>query len=193
MTDPDVRLETDRLLLFVPPPEAAPRAVRYYHDNTSHHGPWDPPRPTGFLTEGFWQRRLEMNRDEARSGTSLRLFMVLRDAPDGPFVGSCNLTGIVRGPFQCSRVGYSLDREHIGLGLMYEGLGGALDYAFQTLRLHRVEANYVPTNLRSGRLLRRLGFEIQGYARDYLFIDGAWRDHVLTALTNPDAPLPLPA
>lgn len=46
-------------------------------------------------------------------------------------------------------------------------------------------ANYVPTNERSGRLLRRLGFTVEGYARDYLFIDGAWRDHVLTSLTNP--------
>ena len=46
-------------------------------------------------------------------------------------------------------------------------------------------ANYRPENDRSRKLLERLGFVREGLARDYLFIDGAWRDHVLTALTNP--------
>jgi ribosomal-protein-alanine N-acetyltransferase len=45
-------------------------------------------------------------------------------------------------------------------------------------------ANYIPTNERSGLLLKRLGFAVEGYARDYLLINGQWRDHVLTALTN---------
>ena len=47
-------------------------------------------------------------------------------------------------------------------------------------------ANYMPINERSGRLLRSLGFQVEGYARDYLYVGGAWRDHVLTALTNPN-------
>ena len=54
-------------------------------------------------------------------------------------------------------------------------------------------ANYIPHNERSGRLLRRLGFMVEGYARDYLFINGAWRDHILTALTNPNPRPPPPA
>ena len=71
-------------------------------------------------------------------------------------------------------------------GLMAEALERALRHVFEELELHRVEANYQPTNERSGRLLRRLGFVVEGYSRDYLFIDGAWRDHVRTALTRPD-------
>jgi ribosomal-protein-alanine N-acetyltransferase len=57
---------------------------------------------------------------------------------------------------------------------------------FGELGFHRIMANYLPHNERSGRLLRRLGFVVEGYARDYLYIHGAWRDHILTALTNPD-------
>jgi ribosomal-protein-alanine N-acetyltransferase len=68
---------------------------------------------------------------------------------------------------------------------MHEALEAAIRYAFDELRLHRIMANYVPTNERSGRVLRRLGFVIEGYARDYLFIGGRFMDHVLTSLTNP--------
>ena len=69
---------------------------------------------------------------------------------------------------------------------MYEALRASLDYVFQVLNLHRVMANFMPHNARSNGLLRRLGFTVEGYARDYLYIDGAWRDHVLTSLTNPE-------
>ena len=61
---------------------------------------------------------------------------------------------------------------------------------FQELRMHRIMANYLPTNERSGSLLRRLGFKVEGYARDYIYINGAWRDHILTSLVNDDPVLP---
>jgi ribosomal-protein-alanine N-acetyltransferase len=69
---------------------------------------------------------------------------------------------------------------------MTEALGAVILYAFSDLRLHRLQANYLPRNERSARVLRRLGFVVEGVARDYLRIDGRWEDHVLTGLTNPD-------
>jgi len=73
--------------------------------------------------------------------------------------------------------------------IIFSGLrnvpGKQIAHAFDVLRLHRIQANYVPDNVRSGRLLQRLGFRKEGFAADYLFINGAWRDHVLTALLNP--------
>ena len=68
---------------------------------------------------------------------------------------------------------------------MSEGLRAANAFIFATMRLHRIMANFRPENERSRRLLQRLGFVEEGFARNYLFIDGAWRDHVLTALVNP--------
>jgi len=67
---------------------------------------------------------------------------------------------------------------------MAEALSSAIRYCFDEMNLHRIMANYMPTNVRSAALLRKLGFAPEGYARDYLFLAGEWQDHVLTALTN---------
>jgi ribosomal-protein-alanine N-acetyltransferase len=81
-------------------------------------------------------------------------------------------------------LGYAIDHAHEGQGLMQEALQATIEHVFSVLRLHRIQANYVPDNERSGRLLERLGFVREGLAKDYLFINGAWRDHVLTARVN---------
>ena len=69
---------------------------------------------------------------------------------------------------------------------MFEALTAAIRYMQRTQHIHRIMANYMPHNQRSGDLLARLGFEKEGYAKNYLLIDGQWPDHVLTALTTPD-------
>jgi ribosomal-protein-alanine N-acetyltransferase len=158
--------------------------LAFYAENRAHLDPWAPPYPEDFFTEAFWDDRIAGTLEEFRAGTSARFVLVERDDPAGPIVGNASFSQIVRGPFQACYLGYALAARAEGKGYMFEALTAALAYVFDELRLHRVMANYVPTNERSGRLLRRLGFTVEGYARDYLFIDGAWRDHVLTALTN---------
>ena len=78
----------------------------------------------------------------------------------------------------------SIDEDEQGKGLMYEALRAGIEHVFGTMGMHRIAAGYLPTNERSGRLLRRLGFQVEGYARDYLFIHGRWRDHILTSLLS---------
>jgi ribosomal-protein-alanine N-acetyltransferase len=102
-----------------------------------------------------------------------------------PIIGTCNYTNIVRGPFQACHLGYQIARQWEGQGLMAEALRATNAFAFDTLRLHRIMANYRPENVRSAQLLERLGFAREGVAKDYLFINGAWCDHVLTSLTHP--------
>lgn len=67
---------------------------------------------------------------------------------------------------------------------MSEAVAAVIRFAFDSLKLHRIMANYMPSNRRSERLLEGLGFEKEGYAKEYLFIGTGWADHVLTALTN---------
>jgi len=179
-------IPTERLLLTQPGAEAAARVASFYLENQEHLAPWAPPRPEGFLTPEYWGPRLEADQAALARGRALRLFLFDGQRADGPALGVINFSQFSRGPFQACNLGYDLDRKQQGQGLMTEALRGAIGHVFDSLNMHRIQANYVPTNERSGRLLRRLEFVVEGYARDYLFIGGAWRDHVLTSLTNPD-------
>ncbi len=183
-------LDTERLSLYIPGPEAAERVVRYFETNRAHLTPWEPPFPTGMFTPVFWRKRLVIHQQEYREGRTMRLAMVPKKQLNADLLGFCNFTQFVRGAFCACTLGYSLAEQAQGQGYMTEALRAAIAHMFQELGFHRVMANYIPTNERSGKLLRRLGFVVEGYARDYLFINGSWRDHILTSLTNPKAPLP---
>lgn len=115
----------------------------------------------------------------------------LFDLADGEVVGQIGFGNLVAYPFYAATLGYALDHRRWGRGEMREALRVALDFAFDHFSLHRVMANHLPENQRSARLLRRLGFVPEGYARDYLLIDGVWRDHVLNALTRADGQAPV--
>lgn len=180
------RIETERLLLTIPSVNAAPRMLSFAEENREHLGRWSPPEPEGFYTEKFWRDYLNASRASFQQGQSLKLVILAREEPDGHVIGECNFSNFMRGPFQACFLGYKIDFRAEGQGLMYEALLAAIAYVFETLRLHRIMANYLPINERSGRLLRRLGFNVEGYARDYLLINGEWRDHILTSLTNPN-------
>ena len=177
-------IETERLLLNIPTDEAAPRMLAFFKENRKHLARWSPPEPAGYYTVSYWRDRLAQARTQFAHDEALRLVLFERKSPSGPVIGVCNFTNFVRGPFQACYLGYSLDYRFEGRGLMYEALQAGIAYAFEQLRLHRIMANYVPVNERSGRLLRRLGFVVEGYARDYLLIEGRWQDHILTSLTN---------
>jgi len=185
-----VELHTERLVLTMLPPSAAERMAEYQRDNRAHLQPWSPPQPPGFYTAEFWQWRLDTNRAEYLDDVSLRLQLLQRGAVDGPVLGQISFTQYTRGPHQSCNLGYNIGHRFEGQGLMREALERAIEHAFGRLGFHRIAANYMPSNERSGGLLRRLGFEVEGYARDYLYIAGSWRDHVLTARYSADSSPP---
>jgi [ribosomal protein S5]-alanine N-acetyltransferase len=131
------------------------------------HRPWvQPPsdrKAFGIYVEHAWSVR------------SSGCFICLRE--DHAIVGVANLTEIVRGLFQSAYLGFYGSAPYPGQGLMREGVGLALRYAFQDLKLHRVEANVQPANSRSLALVKALGFRKEGYSPRYLKICGRWRDH----------------
>ena len=186
-------IATGRLVLRLARPGMEAPLVEFLSTNfPGHLDRWSPPVGPGFFSEAFWREKLRLGLDEFHNDRAVRLVMQLttgggRAVPvDAPIVGSCNYTNIVRGPFQACHLGYQIARAQEGQGLMREALLHGNGYMFRERRLHRIMANHRPENERSARLLARLGFRPEGLAERYLFIDGAWRDHVLTALVNPD-------
>ncbi len=178
-------LETARLLVTPVTPEHAAAQLAYYERNAAHLAPWEPVWPRDFLTLAYWESAVRRAVEEARQDRVHRFIAFRRDDP-GRMVASVNLSNVVRGVFAAAHLGYSVDAGEQGVGIGTEAVGAVVGFAFAQLRLHRVMANYQPGNERSARLLRRLGFVPEGFARDYLYIAGGWRDHVLTAKNNPD-------
>ncbi len=109
------------------------------------------------------------------------------DRQETEVMGVCNYTNIIRGTFQACHLGYALAEKYQGQGIMQEALREANRYMFEELHLHRIMANYMPRNERSGRLLEKLGFRIEGKAEKLLKINGRWEDHIMTSLINPDS------
>ena len=158
--------------------------IQFYLDNKSHLDLWEPAPPSDFYSEKYWKFKLNEFMDECLNNSSLRL--AIREKSKGQLIGFINFTGFERGPFQACRLGYKLDFRFEGRGYMSESLRPALKFMFEELNFHRIEANYIPENFRSGRLLERLGFQKEGFAKNYLKINGKWQDHFLTSLTNPN-------
>jgi len=180
-------LETERLTVRLARPGMQAAMARFLAENYAGHlDQWSPPATSAFYTEEFWRERLAVAVEEFQAGRAARFVLQLRaSAAESSIVGTCNYTNIVRGPFLACHLGYQIARSHEGRGLMAEALRATNAFFFAALRLHRIMANYRPENARSGRLLERLGFVREGVAKDYLFIDGAWRDHILTSLLKP--------
>lgn len=162
---------------------AANRVVAYLRRNSARFLPVMPTISDDFYEEEYWHNRLTVAIREYNSGTALKLLLFAGDV-SGPVIGDISYTNIVRGPLQGCYLGFKLDQEHEGHEIMYKSLLATNKFVFRNLGLHRISANYMPKNVRSARLLQRLNFHVEGYARDYLHLNGAWQDHVLTAYVN---------
>jgi ribosomal-protein-alanine N-acetyltransferase len=177
-------LETPRLLLRVPDLDDAAAMAKFADDNREHFAPWSPRRDEAYFTVAHWKELTKRSLEHAANGSGLQFALFRKADVRGQVIGQCTFSEIVRGPFEAAYLGYGLDHREVGKGLMQEALHAAIRYCFDDLNLHRIMANYMPANVRSARLIRRLGFLPEGYARDYLFLAGQWQDHVLTSLTN---------
>ena len=103
---------------------------------------------------------------------------------EGRFAGEVTLSSILRGPFQNGSIGYWIDEGLAGEGLIPESVVVVLQFAFQTLRLHRVEVAIIPRNAASRRVVEKLGLRNEGVALGFLEINGEWEDHIRYAMTS---------
>jgi ribosomal-protein-alanine N-acetyltransferase len=148
--------------------------------------PWEPSWPADDLTRAAFRRRLKRYAEDWRTDQSYAFFIFRKQ--DNLLLGGLTLANVRRGVAQAGSIGYWLGMRFARNGYMTAAVKGVLPFCFETLRLHRVEAACIPTNTASIRLLERCGFLREGFARQYLCINGVWQDHVLFARLKDDAP-----
>jgi len=165
--------------------EDAPLLAGLLRENRAFLEPWQPRRHDDYFTDRAQQQVVADALADRERGRSLPL--VIHDA--GRVEGMITLQSIIRGSFQSCSVGYWLAEEAQGRGLATTALQEATRLAFQELRLHRVQAETLPRNGRSQRVLLRVGFVAYGTAQAYLKIAGAWQDCDLYQLLNPEPDL----
>jgi [ribosomal protein S5]-alanine N-acetyltransferase len=144
--------------------------------------PWEPTWPEDDLTRPAFRRRLSIYSREMEAGNAWPLFIFADD--DQSLVGAITLSNVRRGVAEAGTLGYWIGRPYAGRGHATAAVRAVVAHAFSELTLHRVEAACVPTNIASRRVLEKSGFTLEGQARAYLKINGAWADHLLFGVVN---------
>jgi [ribosomal protein S5]-alanine N-acetyltransferase len=139
--------------------------------------PWEPIWPADDLSRSAFRRRIRRYSEDLRTDQSYA-FLIFR-SNDGRLVGGLTLANVRRGVAQAGSLGYWMGFPYARQGYMTAAVRAVIPFAFSTLRLHRLEAACIPTNSASIRLLENTGFVREGYAREYLCINGIWQDHLL--------------
>ena len=147
--------------------------------------PWEPTWPEDDLTRVAFRRRLSIYAREMEAGNAWPFF-IFADA-DQSLLGAITLSNIRRGVAESGTLGYWVGQAHAGRGYATAAVRAVVAHAFDDLKLHRVEAACVPTNHASRRVLEKSGFTLEGRARAYLKINGAWADHLLFGVVNDGA------
>ena len=146
---------------------------------------WEPTWPADATTSAAFRRRLKKFSADWRDGLTYAFLIFRRE--DEVLVGGITLSNVRRGVSLSASMGYWMGKMHARNGYMAEAIQLSLDFSFDTLGLHRIEAACLPSNTPSRNLLLKSGFFQEGFARSYLRINGTWQDHVCYAILRTDS------
>lgn len=155
-------------------PDNAKELLDYYIKNKEHLEKFEPSRDNNFYTYDVQKDILLESYKQFMNGTSFD-FGIFKD---DKFIGKIKLSNIVQGVFKNGIIGYSIDKDYEGKGYMKEAVNLVLKYSKEELDLHRIEASILVDNIKSKGVLNSCGFKEVGLNEKYLFINGAWRDHL---------------
>ena len=179
-------IETDRLLMQTGCASAVTPILDYYVRNKAFHEEWAPRRERTFYTLQYQKEQMEREEAQTRNGRLIRFWLAKKDDP-GRQIGLVSFSNIIRGAFLSCFLGYHLDQSLINQGYMTEAIRAGIGYVFEKAGLHRIEANIMPRNKASLRVVEKLEFYEEGIARNYLKIYGNWEDHIHMVLLNENA------
>lgn len=160
--------------------ENSQELLDYFIRNKEHLRPFEPMRDNSFYTLEVQRNIISDGYRQFLNGTGADLGIF----KDGKLIGKIKISNIVTGIFKSGIIGYSIDKDEQGNGYMKEAVNLVVKYAFEELQLHRLEASALVENIKSQRVLTSCGFEELGVNKNYLFINGKWRDHKTYYITN---------
>lgn len=181
---PLIALRGPRVLLRLP--QMGDYEAWYHLRSTSRDflRPFEPRWTEADLGKRIFAMRVRRARQEAEEGTDYSFFVFLAGDGAETLVGGITLSNVRRRAAQFVNLGYWMGQQYAGKGLMSEAVKVSLPFVFDTLDLHRIHAAFLPGNMPSRRVLEKNGFVEEGFAQNYLQINGRWEDHVLFGLTR---------
>jgi [ribosomal protein S5]-alanine N-acetyltransferase len=175
--------------VFLRPPELMDYAAwaELREASRTHLQPWEPEWADDELSRTAFRRRLRLYARDLTEDHGYAFFLFR--SRDMRLLGGLTLSNVRRGVAQAGSIGYWIGEPFSGQGYMTEAVRAVAPFAFDRLRLHRLEAACLANNDASMRVLQKAGFQREGVARDYLKINGRWQDHVLFGMTENDTRL----
>jgi [ribosomal protein S5]-alanine N-acetyltransferase len=183
-SDPVPLIEGDGVFLRAPQVMDFIEWARLREQSRHFLTPWEPEWPIDDLTRAAYRNRVRRYADEIRRDQGYPFF-IFRTS-DRVLIGGASLSNLRRGVAQAANLGYWMGAPHAGKGYMSAAVRALIPFSHGALGLKRIEAACIPENVASIRLLEKLGFVREGYARKYLCIAGKWQDHVLYARLSSD-------
>lgn len=175
--------ESERLILKVLDKTYGDLVLDYYLRNKFFLEEWEPMKGEEFYTCQYQTAQLDKELIDTENNNSMKLWIFKKD-DNYRAIGAVAFSNITKGAFLSCYLGYKLDKDEINKGYMTEAIQKGIEIIFNEFGLHRIEANIMPKNKRSLRVVEKLGFYNEGIAYKYLKINGKWEDHLHMVLLN---------
>lgn len=180
-----VKLETERLILKSLGKSDAGAYYNFLMRNADFLKQWNPAYSSDFFELSHHVKKFEQLEKETSEGRYIKFGVYKKDNLTA-IIGSVSFSGIIKGPFKSCFLAYQMDELENGKGYATEAVRSGIDYIFNEMKLHRTEANVIPRNTASIRVVEKLGFAFEGLSKKYLQINGVWEDHNRYVLLNDD-------
>lgn len=177
------KFETGRLILRTLNESDVEGVLDYYTRNKKFLEPWLPKFGNDFFTYEFQLEKIRYEKELREKGIEYRFRIFKKEQPEKN-IGNVAVSNIIRGVLQSAFLGYSIDKNENGKGIATEAISKVIEISFKELKLHRLEANVIPTNKSSIRVVEKLNFTKEGYSKQYCKINDKWEDHLRFAILN---------
>ncbi len=175
-------LVTDRMYLNLAHPKMAKEVADFNRRNKEDLKELEPMRPSMYYTKQGMKLYLKADYRDAMKGVEFRYYLTLKG--EKKVIGTVAIGSIMFGSVKSCVISYKMDKDYRRQGLRSEAVQGVIEFAFDILGLHRIEAQVMPANHNSLAIMKKFGFENEGLSKKCLEINGKWEDHYRFALIN---------